>query len=238
MRSGRFPTVDVAGNNLGEGTAQISRLLLDRWLITATTVTSYKSTDRATSETLTEGYNNDFWLVPYNKSPKVELRLNEDSDKAFYAGQQTFTIAGTWGYSNDLSAEKTTTGAITSTTVLSWGVNDASGLAVAQTIKVGNEQMYITGISSNTLTVERGVNGTTATTHSAGTSVYIFEYPSLVTQVCLDLAKIFFRDRDMGVTQIIGTGEMGVTRPSNEAKNILRALDEYRGVATDSMVFF
>jgi hypothetical protein len=210
---------------------------LDKWLISATTVTSYKATDRATSETLTAGYNNDYWLLPYNDEPKVEIQLNEDTEKSFHAGQQTLAITGLWGYSNDTSPEKTTTGTV-SASATSWGVNDASGLSTAQTILVDSEQMYITGISSNTLTTERAVNGTTAASHSAGASVYVYDYPTLVSQVCLDLAKIFFRDRDMGVIQTLGTGEMGITRSDLDAKNTLKALDEYRGQSVDSMVFF
>jgi hypothetical protein len=142
-----------------------------------------------------------------------------------------------WGYSNDLSDEKTTTGTV-GETVTAWGVNDASTLNTAQTIKVDDEQMYITGISSNTLTVERGVNGTTAATHTAGTSVYTYVYPTLVVQACLDLSKIYFRDRDLGVTQTIGTPEMGVTRSDREAINILKTLDTYRATTTESQVFF
>ena len=117
-------------------------------------------------------------------------------------------------------------------------MNDASGLSPAQTVLIGSEQMYITGISSNTLTVERGVNGTTASTHTASTSVYIYVYPTLVVQACLDLSKIYFRDRDLGVTQTIGTPEMGVTRSDREAINVLKTLDTYRATTTESQVFF
>ena len=176
--------------------------------------------------------------MPYNTSPKVEIELNEDTSKGFHGGQQTLSVTGVWGYSNDLSGEKTTTGTIATETETAWGVEDASTLNTAQTIKVDDEQMYITGISSNTLTVERGVNGTTAATHTAGTSVYTYVYPTLVVQACLDLSKIYFRDRDLGVTQTIGTPEMGVTRSDREAINILKTLDTYRATTTESQVFF
>ena len=211
---------------------------LDSWLVRATTVRSYKHTDRSESETLTAGYNADYWLEPYNSTPKTRLKLNEDTAKALHGGQQTLAIAGTWGYSNDLSEEKTTTGAITSTTETSWGVNDASGLSAIQTILVGSEQMYITGISSNTLTVIRGVNGTTASTHSAGAKVYVYEYHPIVEQACLDLSKIFFRDRDMGTTLTIGSGEEGITRSDADAKSVLDTLDEFRSITADSEVYF
>ena len=223
---------------IGTSSHYTNILPLDKWLISATTVTSYKATDRSASETLTAGYDNDYWLLPYNDSPKVEIQLNEDTAKSFHAGQQTLAITGVWGYANDTSPQKTTADAISSTTATSVSVASSSSLGAAQTILVDSEQLYITSISGNTLTVERGVNGTTAATHSGGASVYVYDYPPLVSQVCLDLAKIFFRDRDMGVIQTLGTGEMGITRSDLDAKNTLKALDEYRGQSADSMVFF
>ena len=224
-------------NEIGTVESLVSIILLDDWLINTSSVTSYKSTDRDQSETLVEGYNQDFWLEPYNSTPKVSLKLNEDSGKGFHAGQQTLAIAGTWGYSNDRTEAKTTTGTVSST-VTSFGVNDASGLSSIETLLIDSEQMYLTGISSNTLTVERGVNGTTAASHSAGASVYVYEYPALVVQACLDLAKIYFRDRDMGTTLTIGVGEQQVTRADSTAKNILSTLDQYRSTTPVSEVYF
>ena len=50
-------------------------------------------------------------------------------------------------------------------------VTDASNLAVDDIITVGSEKMLITAISSNTLTVERDVLGTSAATHDNGDAV-------------------------------------------------------------------
>ena len=55
-------------------------------------------------------------------------------------------------------------GAISTTTATSVPVTSASDLKVHDTILVATEQMHITAISTNTLTVERGYNGTTAAT--------------------------------------------------------------------------
>jgi len=227
----------IGNTTIGLTQSLSNSVVLDDWLISATSVTAYKSTDRASNESLTEGYDNDYWLLPYNDSPKVEIELNEDTAKSFHAGQQTLAITGEWGYSNTTTPEKTTTGTV-GEAVTSWGVNDASGLSASQTILVDSEQMYITSISSNTLTVIRGVNGTTAVAHTAGTSAYAYEYPNLVAQACLDLAKIYYRDRDLGVIQTIGTGEMNITRASNEARSVLKTLDEYKASTPDTVVFF
>ena len=62
--------------------------------------------------------------------------------------------------------------AISSTSATSISVDDGTDFEVNQNIKVGSEEMTITNISSNTLTVVRGVNGTTAATHSDNANVF------------------------------------------------------------------
>lgn len=66
-----------------------------------------------------------------------------------------------------LAAAITTSGATTIT------VTRGTWFAIGNTITIDSEQMYVSGIASNVLTVTRGYNSTTATTHSLGTAVYI-----------------------------------------------------------------
>ncbi|MDR3591588.1 MAG: hypothetical protein P4N41_18180 [Negativicutes bacterium] len=63
--------------------------------------------------------------------------------------------------------------AITSTTATTISVITGSWFSVGKTISIDNEQMYVSGISTNTLTVTRGYNGTTANTHLIGANVFI-----------------------------------------------------------------
>ena len=210
---------------------------LDGWIVSPTTVTAYGGTDRATSETLTEGYNADFWLMPYNSAPKTILKLNEDTTKGFDSGQQTLSILGSWGYTAD-TVSVTTCDAITSTTATSASVTSAANLGPAQTILIDSEQLYITAISGNTLTVERGVNGTTGATHSGGATVYRYDYPELVVQAALDLAKIVFRDRDLGAATTIGSGDAAITSAAGEINSILMTLEQYQVTGTSNGVFF
>jgi hypothetical protein len=62
-------------------------------------------------------------------------------------------------------------GAIANTSATSVPVADASGFVAGQIIVVDSEDMSIDSISSNTLTVTRGANSTTAATHSDGATV-------------------------------------------------------------------
>jgi hypothetical protein len=234
--SPQYITASDTGN-LATTVSMAGVVPLDGWMISPTTVTAYGATDRATSETLTEGYNADFWLMPYNFNPKTVLKLNEDTTKGFDPGQQTLAVVAEWGYTaNTLSV--TTSDAITSTTATSVSVTSATSLGPAQTVLIDGEQLYVTAISGNTLTVERGVNGTTAATHSGGVSLYRYDYPELVAQACLDLSKVVFRDRDMGTVTSIGSGEATITTAEGEIRSILQTLDKYRVAATSNGVMF
>ena len=223
------------------GIAMTSRLAavvpLDGWRISPTTVTAYDDTDRGASVTLTEGHANDFFLMPYNVGPKTIFKLNEDTSNTLDAGQQTLSILGSWGYTGD-TLSITTGDAVGSTTTTSVSVTAATALGPAQAILVDSEQMYITAISGNTLTVERGVNGTTAATHSGGATVYAYDYPALVVQACLDVAKLTFRNRDLGMSTTIGSGEQSVTTSEGEIRSVLMTLDDYRAAGTSNGVIF
>jgi len=229
--------VTVSADDLANQTESVSVIPLDNWLVSPTTVTAYGATDRATSETLTEGYANDFFLMPYNSSPKTLLKLNEDTAKGFDDGQQTLSVLGSWGYTTD-TVSVTTSDAVGSTTATSISVTSASDLGSAQTILIDSEQLYITAISGNTLTVERGVNGSTAATHSGGASLYRYDYPVLVAQACLDLSKIVFRDRDLGTVSSIGSGDAAITSAEGEIQSILHTLDEFRVTGTSTGIIF
>jgi T4-like virus Myoviridae tail sheath stabiliser len=50
-------------------------------------------------------------------------------------------------------------------------VNDASGISVGSYITVDSEEMYVEAISTNSLTVTRGADGTAAAAHVSGTNV-------------------------------------------------------------------
>ena len=202
-------------------------LLLGDWLATATTVTAYGQTARTSSTVLTEGIGNDFLLEPYNRSPKTLLKLEEDTTDSLFGGQQTLTILGEWGWQTD-KISLSTIDAIGSTSTTAVSVASGSGTYVGDTIIIDTEQLYVSAVSGNNLTVIRGVNGTTAATHSGGAAYYRWKYPDDVTQAALDIARTYWRSRDAGLTTIIGSGEMGITTPSSEENGILKRLDHYR----------
>jgi hypothetical protein len=234
----RSKTVDSGG--IITTRSRIAAVPLDKWLISATTVTSYEDTARTSSETLTEGIANDYLLRPYNSSPKFEITLTEETTKSFGAGQQVLSIAGKWGWNEDTSPDTTTlNGAISSTSATSVVLTSATNFSVGNTILIGTEQMYIRVISSNTLTVTRGVNGTTAATHSDSATVSRYVYPSLVRETYLDVARVLWRDHDLGNVDSLSVGDQDVrVRSSVEIKDAIKALDVYRVHQASAGVIF
>jgi|TARA_Y100000310_G_C20664253_1_gene806562 hypothetical protein len=77
-------------------------------------------------------------------------------------------------------------------------IASASNVTVYDIIKINEEQMRVTAIASNTLTVERGFDGTTAAAHDNGSEIMIndtiniatIKYGITVTSISGDLSKV------------------------------------------------
>ena len=136
-----------------------------------------------------------------NTVPKTRLEISEDSDYSSFASgvKKGVQIAGVWGYGDGISA----TPYVADTTItedLTAGesaidVTAVTNLSAGQVILIGTEQYYIYSISSLTLTVEPGVNGTTQATHSSGATIYIYQYPADIRQACIDLSVALYQNR-------------------------------------------
>jgi hypothetical protein len=70
-------------------------------------------------------------------------------------------------------SSSTTSFSTSSGSVFGAGVLPTLAAGSYYTIEIGNEQMAVIGASGSTLTVVRGINGTSAATHSSGASVYL-----------------------------------------------------------------
>lgn len=210
----------------------INTVPLGSWCNSITSVTSYSATDRATSETLTEGYANDYFLEPYSSDPKLFLKMNIDSTKSLSSGQQTLAIAATWGWQNTTSDATTLNGAITDADATTVTVTSGATLSEGNTILVGTEQMYVESIATNDLTVIRGVHGTTKATHLTGVTVAAYTYPEDVVQVCLDMGHVIYRDRDIGFNDRVANA------PEEDIRSALSNLDSYAAHTQTSGAIF
>ena len=83
------------------------------------------------------------------------------------------------------------------TTKTTVAVDYGTQLAIRKTIMIGSEQMLINDISTNDLTVARGLNGTAGVAHADNSDVYIFRWPASIERASLiQTARIWTRAAD------------------------------------------
>lgn len=159
----------------------------------------------------------DFVSGPYDATPRRWLYLHGyGALSAWIRADRNVTVVGTWGYSNTRSTAAATANAIGSSTTTSVTVSDGAEFSPAQTLLIDAEQMYVTAVSGTTLTVERGVNGTTAATHGAAAAIGIYSYPADVHEACLALALRRWKKRDAGSDGSDAGGEVPSVRMASE----------------------
>lgn len=146
------------------------------------------------SQALTVGTN--VQAYPVNSSPSFQLQLMGDAWYSWYTaycsdvrGPQSATITGIWGYHADYAnawltvdaLEANIDASVTSLTVADVGgtnpLGDAPRLSAGNVIQIETEWMDVTATddATNSVTVRRGVNGSTAAAHTAGTAVQVFQ---------------------------------------------------------------
>lgn len=203
------------------------RLLLDVELLSVTSLKTDDDGDRTYENTWAA---TDYDLGPYNVYPQWRISVTPNASYSFPSTQRGVEIIGLWGYGNGQSATPYEDSGTTTAEELDaseTGVDVVSGpaLEVGQTILVEAEQMYVTAISTNTLTVKRGVNGTTAATHTTGKTVYIYRYPDQVREATLLYATWLFKLKDAPFG-VAGSGDL----TGNFKRVDLDARDKVRGL--------
>ncbi len=152
-----------------------------------------------------------------NLYPKTRIEINPDGDYGSFANgvKKGVEIAGVWGYGDGTSATPyvadTTTAEAISAGETAIDVTSAANLSAGMTILVETEQMYITSISSNTLTVEKGVNGTTDGAHDTAKQIYFYRYPRDIMQACIDLSVALYQNRTKQGLQTERLGDYSYT---------------------------
>lgn len=148
------------------------------------------------------------------------------------------SVTGVWGLHNDYAnawlAVDALAAAIVSTGATTFTVASASGddvygqpyrISVGHLLKVDDEYMEVTGVSGNTVTVRRGVNGTTAATHLISAVVYRWEVmPEVQYAVARQAGLLYSR---LGAYQAVDVSPVGteVRYPSDwlaEVKGVMQ----------------
>ena len=107
-------------------------------------------------------------------------------------------MIGVWGYSQYSEDSGTDLNdASMNTTKNTVAVDDGTQFEIGQTALIGTEQMLVTGISGNDLTVTRGLNGSTAAAHADNSDIDILRWPASVERAAMiQTARIWTRSAD------------------------------------------
>ncbi len=185
---------------------------------------------------LTLASNTDYWLGPYEAAERgepywyIELNPNGTQLASWPRYPRSVKLAGLFGYSYELQAAGTLGAAISSTTATSVTMTAGHSVELGDTLIVESEQMYVSAVSSNTLTVTRGINGTTAATHANATAVSVRRYPRDVEEAVMERAVGLRWDSqggyDMGAP-LVGDPAIGIGTRASYAR-WSRACDRHR----------
>ncbi len=155
-----------------------------------------------------------FVARPYDTTPyrRVVMDGINGSFGKFVDQEQLVEIVGEWGYTNDTEdTGHTVQDAVeqdaTQTTLL---VPEGHKIAAGQTLLIGTEQEYVSEAPGTTVTVKRGVNGTTGATHANGVAINQYVYAPEVRDACLIQAIRLWKRKEVGfVTREPPSGFMG-----------------------------
>ena len=182
-------------------------LFLDRDL---SAVVSLKTDDNGDGVYETTWATTDYLLLPASGYPKTAIlvdRRSSGSKQSLALGvQRGIEVTAKWAYLETLVAPATgNLNEDVDTSETGIDVVNGADFKAGQTIIIESEQMYITGVAANTLTVIRAVNGTIAATHSA-VPIYIYQYPLAIQEALFLIASQAWNRRKMAVQGPTVTG--------------------------------
>ncbi len=220
-----------------------TRLKVDKDLLAVSEFTTQNGEVEVTADQYFLMCADSYNLTPYDR---IVLKTNSDRTQLIYTGtlQKANAVTGTWGYhedwgnawqsSNDtiLNATGITTSG-TSITVADGDGADIFGVTprfkIGQTFKADDEFMDLTGISGETLTVIRAVNGSTAATHAKDVMLYVYRPMKDIEDAALALAKWFWSRRESkSFARIIVPAPGVVDIPPGVPLEMVMAIGRYR----------
>lgn len=202
-------------------------------------ITSLKTDDDITRTFETTWASTDYLLRPNNADPATrengnsrpytEVMVDSNGTKnAFTAGEQTVQVVGDWGFWKHTYNASETADAISSTTATTFSVSSRTNVEAGHTILIDSEQLYVQSYSGNTLTVTRGANGTTASTHSGGATIAIYEYPEPIREAVIIQSARMWKRKDSSYANAVGLegGLMEIFRGADQ--DVKQAIRPYR----------
>lgn len=165
-----------------------------------TTIKLDEDTDGVYELTLTDP--TDYWPIRFgangqDDAPATALRLNvaQGSRAKFLDRPRLIEVVGHWGYTNAVErvasvvkSAPLAAGAVSLTVTTDTGTEL---FAPGQTLLLETEQVYVSAIANDVLTITRGVNGTTDAEHIADTVIDRYVYvPEIVEAALIQAGRI------------------------------------------------
>ena len=166
-------------------------------------------------------------LLEYNRTPYLQLKMYINGTYTYwYTGQRSIRLAGLWGWhddygnawedSQDTTEDNPLTAGATTITVNDADGADLTGLTprfqVGQMLRIESEYIFVTVVtagSTNTLTVVRAYNGSTAAQHAQNTVIYIYRPPTIIKQATIIQSLRWFKRGQQSFADVSAMGELG-----------------------------
>lgn len=206
------------------------RLRLDDDLLTATTVTTNNdgTTLASTDYHLAQG-------TSYNFHPYDRILIDRSSSARFQWSStvvKSQKVVGVWGYHTDYTKAWVDSGAtlganITDTTGTSITVSDGTQFEVGETIQIDSEWLLIKRVEGTAITVERGINGSTAATHTSGTTIETFLPEQDAERIASRYALWLYKQDEAPFTYEVTQADGSMIIPQSAPPEVHRFIKRY-----------
>jgi len=122
-----------------------------------------------------------FLLYPSNVYPKQEIRLKQSGGLAWVPDsngnyEQVITLLGVFGYHDKYTSAWGGCGTVAdvggiNAAITTYTASTGAGVEAGMLLNIDDEFLYASNVSSTTVMIERGVNGSTAAAHLTGAPV-------------------------------------------------------------------
>ncbi|MCK9600784.1 MAG: hypothetical protein M0R06_17215 [Sphaerochaeta sp.] len=184
-------------------------------LLSVTTLKTDTDGDRTYENTWTI---TDFELWPYNSTPYTRIEIAPRGTYAFPLIRKGVEIAGKWGYGEASTTSTATLNEDLDASETGVDVSAGTAFSTGQRIRIDSEDMLITNIATNTLTVRRAQNGTTGATHTTGAAIAVITPPDVIEEACALITWRLYKRNDavFGVSSTTALGKVDLRIPKDE----------------------
>jgi hypothetical protein len=177
----------------------------------------------------------DYFLYPLNAADRnkpyewIEILLTDDQLWYDDTRQSDIAVTGKWGYSEITKSITTINeGAQYSSSDLTLTVTSGTNIEIGMTLLIESEQLFVENVSTNDVTVIRGVNGTTAAAHDDATAVQAIFPPLQIRMAANALAARAFMRGESQWTDRTQAGDLGFSYFKSMPSEVESALRKFQ----------